>query len=42
MQADSIVACAIAYAIRRRPELVQADMLKLRRFGATLISQCNR
>jgi hypothetical protein len=29
MQTDSIIAFAIAYAIQERPELVQADILKL-------------
>ncbi len=36
MQADSIIAVAIAYAIQKRPELVQADLLKLLRQKATL------
>jgi hypothetical protein len=35
MQADSIIACAIAYAIRKRPELVPADILKLMRQKAS-------
>jgi hypothetical protein len=36
MQADSIIACAIAYALRKRPDLVQADILKLMRQKASL------
>ena len=36
MQTDSIIAFAIAYAIRKRPELVQADILKLMRQKASL------
>ena len=35
MQTDSIIALAIAYAIRKRPELVQADMLNLMRQKAS-------
>ena len=36
MQTDSIIALAIAYAIQKRPELVQADILKLMRQKASL------
>jgi hypothetical protein len=36
MQTDSIIAFAIAYAIHKRPELVQADILKLMRQKASL------
>ncbi len=36
MQTDSIIAFAIAYAIQKRPELVQADILKLMRQKASL------
>ena len=38
MQTDSIIAFAIAYAIQKRPELVQADILKLMRQKAELRS----
>jgi hypothetical protein len=36
MQTDSIIAVAIAHAIQMRPELVQADILKLMRQKASL------
>jgi hypothetical protein len=36
MQPDAIIAFAIAYAILKRPELVQADILKLMRQKAGL------